>query len=323
MPYDITKYEPGYGGLIDSSGNVKNIADGVTATGSQIVVTGGVDQATAYKSFTFQSGATSLGNGTFGDVTGYSALSVNVVISGSATITFELSNDNTFPASATIGALARPNASTGTASTTAIATSVFIISTAGFRYFRARISTYGSGTVDVTGVATTGIIPYYPTIGGQASSDLNTSPSNVQVAGSFLLGYNGVSWDRWRNNISGTALASAARTGTTVSSDLVNYNHRGIVLILNVTAASGTGGLQVALQYKDPISAAYRSIGTLPTAVTTAIMTSITFYPSVDAASVAGVYNQQSILLPQQFRVSVLHGDASSYTYSLSYQLIL
>lgn len=140
--------------------------------------------------------------------------------------------------------------------------------------------------------------------------------------GAYGYMFNGSTYDRVRNNLVGTVLASAARTGTTNSADFINYNHRGIVLLLNVTAASGTGGLQVGLQFKDSISGTYRTIGNLPTAVTAVGMTTLTFYPGVDALNTSVSLNQSHVLA-QQFRSSVTHGDSSSYTYSLSYQMIL
>src|SRR5579871_3766078 len=65
-----------------------------------------------------------------------------------------------------------------------------------------------------------------------------------------------------------TLLASAARTATTNSAPQTNQNARGVLVYLNVTAASGTGGLRLAVQAQDPVSGNYININLLPTAVT-------------------------------------------------------
>lgn len=349
MPYDITQFSPGYGGIIDSSGNLKNIADGITVSGSQIVVTGGVDQASALKSYTLQSGASALGNGTVADVTGYATITLDFVISGTATVVFEASNDNTNFFSITSIMSSSGSAVLSQATTTMRG---LRFSTVGIKYFRAKISSYTSGTVDVSGYASSSSsIQVLPTasygnndtnsgtsaIVGTAAFNLlygsggwerlrSVSSANdalatgVPLSGGFL--YNGTTWDRFRNNISGTALASAARTGTTVSSDLVNYNHSGVVVSLYVTAASGTGGLQVAIQMKDTIGNVYRQINATTSTYTSTGQYVFMLYPGIDAVNSNNNQNVSQVL-PQQFRIQVTHGDASSYTYSVNYQMIL
>lgn len=135
---------------------------------------------------------------------------------------------------------------------------------------------------------------------------------------SFPTLFNETTWDRQRNNVEGTALASAARTAQTASADLVNYNGRGIAAFLNVTAASGTGGLQLRIQYKDPASGSYGSLNSLPTAV---IATGIGMY-AVLAGITGGSPQSSSTVLPRTWRVLVQVGDASSYTYSVGYSLL-
>jgi hypothetical protein len=60
--------------------------------------------------------------------------------------------------------------------------------------------------------------------------------------------FNGINWDRERNNTQGTLLASAARTATATSPNQTNYNAKGVQLTIDVTAVSGTGGLILVLQ---------------------------------------------------------------------------
>lgn len=349
---------------------------------------------------TFQSGAVAIGNGTVQDVTGYDILTLNVTISATATVTYEGSIDGTNWITTPFYFM---NGQANNSSASSVSGLRFSIT--GFKFFRARVSGWTSGTVDVSGYATIGNLTQI-TAAGQFGNVDNTSPTtnNLMGVGAFnlifdgtnwlrqrsasaltadgsagssvplsaLMGFNGStwdrvktvntgqlratlynssglelnanqsldgaagtaflssslslfngsSWDRFRNNLSGTALSSAARTSNTLSSDITNFNHRGIVFFLNVTSASGTGGLQVGLQFKDVLSSTYRTVGGLPTAVIANGTTVIMYYPGVDAATTPSYYHQ-SILLPQVFRVSVTHGDASSYTYSVSYQMIL
>lgn len=444
MPYDITKYEPGYGGLINSAGEVVNQADGLTTTGARLqandviavtmqnaatatangtslntanqamavldvqgtfvgtitiratidgtnyftvsttslntetrantitapgqyslrvagyrniiaqittytsgsitvygravsggsthhtsaitntptVLQGGVDQTSAFKNYTLQVAATATGNGTFADVTGYSALTLTCLITGTATITFEGSNDSTFPANATAQLIGRTSQSTGNALSTQSATGVVFINVSAVRYVRARISAYTSGTVDVTGVAELGAINWYPTTAGYGASDALPATSSLQGVGSYNLLYNGSTWDRARNNQYVQLIASGARTSTTSSSQLTNFNFRGISVNLSITVASGTGGLQIAIQGYDQSSASYKTLHTLATAITATGLYVVQMYPSIDNVNSA-ITQTISQALPAQYRVQVIHGDASSYTYSLSVNYIL
>ncbi len=134
--------------------------------------------------------------------------------------------------------------------------------------------------------------------------------------------YNGVSWDQQRANTERTLLASAARTATTSSADVTNFNGRGLQVLLNVTAASGTGGLTLTIQGKDPVSGNYYNLNANPTAITATGLTVYEVYPGVGAAG-GGVTQRTSASLPRTFRVTVTHGDASSYTYSVGTSLLL
>lgn len=140
------------------------------------------------------------------------------------------------------------------------------------------------------------------------------------LIGAANLLYNGATFDLQRSNIEGVALASAARTAGINSADITNYNARGVVFFLNITAASGTGGLQVTLQAKDPMSGAYTQINVSPTAVVAAGLKYHVFYPG---ASGGNTTQTTGSVLPRIFRFTVLVGDATSYTYSLSYGLVI
>lgn len=183
----------------------------------------------------------------------------------------------------------------------------------------------GSGNAQALAVETNGqqkITLYNPAGNAVTITSLGDAGTNsvaALLAAGYGFGFNGTTWDRWRNNIDGTALASASRAVTTSSVDIINYNHRGIIFFLNVTVASGTGGLQLSIQVKDPISGQYVGLNALPAAVTTTGIRAYSFYPGISAVGTQGT----SGALSRTFRVQVIVGDATSYTYSVGYSLIL
>lgn len=122
---------------------------------------------------------------------------------------------------------------------------------------------------------------------------------------------------------SGTALASAARTASTLSSNLQTLGYRGVIVYLNVTAASGTGGLTPRLFGVDPVTLAVATSATASTAVTTVGLRIYHFGQGCGGASGGtAAWASVGVLLGSQVAFQVLHGDASSYTYSLTWELI-
>lgn len=164
---------------------------------------------------------------------------------------------------------------------------------------------------------------------GSGSGDVNsTTPSNDATITSGLNGlfvlaqphlWNDTSTraERQRNNLDISLLASAARTATTSSADQINYNGRGVMVFLNVTVASGSGGLTLTITWKDSISANYVALNAAPTAVTATGQFLYVLYPGIGTAA-GGVTQNTSQGLPRTWRATVTHGDASSYTYSVS-----
>ncbi len=122
-------------------------------------------------------------------------------------------------------------------------------------------------------------------------------------------------------NTPGVALAAAARTATTTSPNLDNPNGRAIWIWLNVTAASGTGGLQVQVFSVDPVSGATVSISGKPTAISATGCQSYLYSPSAESSGNAIKIGTNPI--PRTFQIVVTHGDASSYTYSVGYCLLV
>lgn len=144
-----------------------------------------------------------------------------------------------------------------------------------------------------------------------ADGDANEA---MQRVAAVQRAYNGATFDLWRNNAEFTILPSAARTVQTNSADLINHNARGAIVFLNVTNASGTGGLQIRWQFKDPLSGNYDYFNSAPTAIIATGLRSYILYPTAIAVGTQAV----NCMLPRTWRIQVQVGDASSYTYSLS-----
>lgn len=133
--------------------------------------------------------------------------------------------------------------------------------------------------------------------------------------------FNGAAWDRQRGNSDGTLLASAARTTHGVSASQVNHNARGVLLFLRVTAASGTGGLVTRVQVISPVTGDLHNINLAPAAITTAGLFTYLVYPG--ATETGGLTQVTPSVLPRRWRAAATAADATSYTYSLGFSLIL
>jgi hypothetical protein len=122
--------------------------------------------------------------------------------------------------------------------------------------------------------------------------------------------------------ISGALLPSAART--TAVSDIIPdeniSNCVGLYVWLVVTAASGTGGLQLAVKAVPPnATTGGVLLHTLPTAVIATGATSLLIYPG----ATAGATTVSSAAIPPRISFGVVVGDASSYTYAVhAYQIL-
>ena len=119
----------------------------------KVLTSQGAVDSTALKQLTFQTAATALGAVTV-DISGYNTVSLDVVITGTATVQFNVSNDGT---NFTLIQYQTPQ------NTTASSTSVGNTTTrglrfnvSGYKYFQSNISSYTTGSVTVSGFASTG-----------------------------------------------------------------------------------------------------------------------------------------------------------------------
>lgn len=125
--------------------------------------------------------------------------------------------------------------------------------------------------------------------------------------------FNGTTWDRSRNNVELTLLASAARTANTNTGTQTNHNGRGTTLFLNVTVAPGGGEtLFLELQFRDPVSAAFATVFSTVLISTTGIYV-FQLYPAASGAT-----SSSPLALCRQWLVRVRHSSSGpSWTYSL------
>lgn len=108
--------------------------------------------------------------------------------------------------------------------------------------------------------------------------------------------------------------ALAVRAATNSTPDQVNNGWRGVVVVVNVTAAPGGDTITVAVQGKDPASSLYYTLLTGAVETTTGLKV-YKVYPGITAAANAAV----SDIIPQIWRVTVTHSAATNFTYSISY----
>lgn len=169
---------------------------------------------------------------------------------------------------------------------------------------------------------------YLYAFNGASNDRLRSSANNADGVAVSTLGnlnaltfnnlFNGTTFDRERGNTNITVLASAARVASINSADIVNYNAKGLHLVIDVTAIAATPSITVTIQGKDELSGKYYTI--LTSAAIVAVGTTVLrVYPALVAA--ANLIANDA--MPRTWRVSVVNADADSITYSVGASLIL
>jgi len=157
--------------------------------------------------------------------------------------------------------------------------------------------------------------------------DAMPNANNQICTVAYRYGFNDSSWDRWRNNTEATVLASATRTSSGASSDQTNYNAKGVIIWINVTAVSGTfaagEGLKIRVNGKDPTAGVYIWISPTIGPYTTTGYRQILIYPG--ATDTAGVIEgKNDIPLPRTWRVEYeISGTNPSFTFSVGASYIV
>lgn len=213
-----------------------------------------------------------------------------------------------------------------------------------------------------TGAAHTSTVRYNGT-----DFSVDNSASNVSDAGtgassgaSASLLFNGSTFDRARNNVEGTLLASVARTTTTNSAVQTNYNARGVVIYINVSSVASGETLTPSLYFDDALSGSDFEVWTGDAIANTGIV-AYAFYPGAGSlisnfvgdvtASASGTNSGGStytetitgdlengvitpvnnvaltdvanLPLPRSWWFGIDHSSSGSWTYSVSYSYVL
>lgn len=112
-------------------------------------------------------------------------------------------------------------------------------------------------------------------------------------------------------------LASAARTAAVNSSDYLNFGHRGIHLVIDATAETGTAEVTVTIQGKDANGIYYDVL--VGTAITATGTTVLKVYPGISPSANSSAND----VLPPIWRVKVTVADSDSLTYSVGANLLV
>jgi hypothetical protein len=123
--------------------------------------------------------------------------------------------------------------------------------------------------------------------------------------------FNGTTWDRARNNVDVTLLASAARTTTQGPTQLTTYNLGAIIFVLDMTTV-GTGSVTLTINEVDPASG--KSILLLSGA---AVVTNSTNVYIVDPMLTAAANSIAKNRITRTLSWTVTANNANSCTYSL------
>ncbi len=147
---------------------------------------------------------------------------------------------------------------------------------------------------------------------GDASAD--------SIAGVFTnthhMMFNGTTWDRERDNVDVTLLASASRTTTQNSGNITVFNERGVNVYLNMTVV-GTGNVTVNILGVDPVSGGTYTI-LQGSAITTNSFNVYRVYPALTAVA-NSVANDH---LPRVIQINITANNANAATYSVGYTLL-
>jgi len=109
-------------------------------------------------------------------------------------------------------------------------------------------------------------------------------------------------------------LESAARTETTASADLINYNARGVMVLLRISAVPGTDTVQLRIQGK--LQGEYFDMAADSATSATGLRTT-QLYPG--AADTDGqLVNISALGLCRDWRILVKHVGNGSFTYSVT-----
>lgn len=161
-------------------------------------------------------------------------------------------------------------------------------------------------------------------IAGADGSANPTSPEVLDRPSTF----NETTWDRLRGNTGTVHLASVARTAAAGGPAGPNYNHKGALVIVNVTAAGGVGKtLSIQITATNPGTGL--GVNFYMTNSTIANLTgtfAFLIYPGATAASPAITDGSLTIVnqsIPRDWNITMIPSDATPWTYSVGKCMLL
>jgi len=162
----------------------------------------------------------------------------------------------------------------------------------------------------------------------QADTELPTAAAladgasnpNTPTVGSAGMLWNGTTWDRRQGKETGTLLSNVARTTTTSlsGSPVTSRTAKGAIVYVTVTVA-GTSTLQLNLCAKAPDGSGL-VVGAVN--ITAAAGTYQATWALGASGTVLGVLLSLSQPLPKEWYIVMAKGDASSWTYGVTYELV-
>lgn len=152
-----------------------------------------------------------------------------------------------------------------------------------------------------------------------AASGATDSNSGSAHGAAASLQFNGSSYERQRGNTEGALLASSVRATDTNSANQTNYNARGVLIYINVSAVAAGETVTPKLYLRDTTSSADFLIWTGSVIDVTGLKAYL-FYPG----TVSTRYTQAvDIAISRSWYLTMDHSASGNWTYSASYSYIL
>jgi len=208
------------------------------------------------------------------------------------------------------------------------------------QYLATAAALYGFDGTDLRRLLSTtaGLLRNTPQGSNEALADgVSNTIVAEQADGANALGYrafphlsNATTWDRSYNNHEPTLLASALRSSNTNTPVQTNYNAKGVVLFMNITARTvGASPLAaLTIQAVDPIGASGENLLVAPNFTPTIDTHIFICFPGVGAV-ITGTYGANirslgALPIPRSWSCLIQHqADITNLTYSLAASYIL
>jgi len=153
--------------------------------------------------------------------------------------------------------------------------------------------------------------------GAQNADGESVETANVLKVLAVSMLYNGATLDRRRNNVAEEILASAARTATTNSPIQTNYNHKGVLVTIDVTAIVDTPSVVPKIQFIDSVIDSAEWTIITGAAIEATGKRGYIIYPGLSGAP-ASMDGYDDIPMARSWRISMEHADADSITYQVA-----